>query len=141
IDREWWQAEKPTHASAGDDRGEGGEGFAAVSGSDPRIRLMDKESSRQFLKAGGTEKSEEAVALGLKWLAAQQLPDGRWTFDPGQKKAADPGKKKGGERAVLTKGNDVAATGLALLPFLARGETHKGSEEIHTYTKNVDDGV
>src|SRR5262249_51765343 len=28
-----------------------------------------------------------------------------------------------------------------LLPLLARGETHKGSEEAHAYTKGVDDGI
>jgi hypothetical protein len=144
IDRQWWQSEKPTRAAAGgDDQGEGEGAFAAVDGgADPKVRLMDRESSRQFLKAGGTEKSEEAVALGLKWLAAQQQPDGRWTFNPAQAKPpATRGKKKTPEGPVLVKGDDIAATGLALLPFVARGETHKGSEEIHTYTKVVADGI
>jgi hypothetical protein len=137
IDRAWWQSEKPSRAVAGKGPG-GGEEFAPVAGgADPRVRLLDREGSRQFLKAGGTEKSEEAVALGLKWLAAQQQPDGRWTFNPRPRPAAERPKKNEGQ----VPGADLAATGLGLLPFLARGETHKGSEEVHAYTKVVDNGI
>ncbi len=74
--------------------------------------------------AGATEASEQAVALGLKWLAEHQLPDGGWSFDHtlcpncrGQ--CRNPGSVREARNA---------ATGLALLPFLAAGQTHKAGE-------------
>lgn len=60
---------------------------------------------------GGNAESERAVALGLAWLARQQKADGSWQFDQGSKEKA------------------VAATGLALLPFLGAGETHKARDK------------
>jgi hypothetical protein len=61
---------------------------------------------------GGTEASEEAVELGLKWLARHQRTDGSWTFQHGPD---DPG--------LLDC--PTGATGLALLAFLGAGYTHK----------------
>ena len=75
---------------------------------------------------GGNTESERAVAAGLAWLAAQQKQDGGWEYDQGVKE----------ER--------IAATGMALLPFLAAGETHKPSKdkgEEKKYMKNVAGGL
>lgn len=62
-------------------------------------------------KGGGTNETEAAVARGLHWLARQQIdmgPNmGYWEYDAGTHKEWR-----------------VAATGMALLPFLAAGETH-----------------
>lgn len=70
---------------------------------------------------GGSSESEDSVARGLAWLAAHQRSDGSWRFNhqdgPCRGLCADPG----------TAGSTTAATGLALLPFLAAGETEKGS--------------
>lgn len=75
----------------------------------------------QLLKSGGgNEKSEQAVAKGLAWLARQQKPDGSWVFDAGSKEEI------------------IAATGLCLLPFLAAGETHKSGKK---YVKTVSTGL
>ncbi len=61
----------------------------------------------KLLKSGGgNTESEAAVARGLAWLARKQLKDGSWEFDGVSK-------------------DKIAATGMALLPFLAAGETHK----------------
>jgi hypothetical protein len=124
-------------ADPGEPEAEDAEGeFTSVGGgSDAPIKLGDKDSSRRFVEAGGTEQSEEAVALGLKWLAAQQLEDGRWT--------AQPPRQRGPKGAVLPQGRwqDIAATGFGLLPFLARGETHLATEDVHQYTKNVELGI
>ncbi len=82
--------------------------------------------SRLVRVGGGSEESERAVGLGLAWLARQQKKDGGWEFDQGSKD----------ERA--------AATGLALLPFLAAGETHKPSKdkgEERRYMKTVAEGL
>ena len=74
---------------------------------------------------GGTTESEKAVSLGLAWLARQQKPDGSWAFDQGSKEKV------------------VAATGLALLPFLGAGVTHKAKdkEDEGKYTKTVSAGL
>ncbi len=75
---------------------------------------------------GGTRASERAVALGLKWLAEHQYPDGSWRFDFTRcpqcgGRCANPGTIK----AV------TGATGLALLPFLGAGQTHQKGDYRH----------
>ncbi len=69
-------------------------------------------------EGGGTPESENAVALGLAWLAAHQWQDGGWRLDltkgPCGGRCRDSGK-------VATS---TGATGLALLPFLGAGHTH-----------------
>jgi hypothetical protein len=69
---------------------------------------------------GGNKDSERAVAMGLAWLARQQKQDGSWVFD-------------GDSKAEV-----IASTGMALLPFLAAGETHKGGK---SYQKQVYSGL
>lgn len=68
---------------------------------------------------GGSDASERAVAMALKWLADHQMPDGGWHFNHllrSRGPSSDPGS--------LTKARN-AATALALLPFLAAGQTHR----------------
>jgi len=71
----------------------------AIAARDPRVRV------ELIKQEGGTTLTEAAVARGLRWMAQQQQPDGRWRLD-------------GGVRS------DSAATSLALLPFLGAGQTH-----------------
>ena len=61
---------------------------------------------------GGTPVTENAVELGLKWLARNQKRDGSWSL-------------KGPYRSLVAEENSMAATGLALLAFLGHGETHQ----------------
>jgi len=69
-----------------------------------------------LLKAyGGTERTEEAVALGLEWLAKNQTSDGSWSL-------VSPYSEGG------ISENRSAATALALLAFMGAGSTHKGGE-------------
>ncbi|MCE9561099.1 MAG: terpene cyclase/mutase family protein, partial [Planctomycetes bacterium] len=76
--------------------------------------------SRLLREGGGNEESERAVAMGLAWLARMQKQDGGWEYEVG------------------SKDERIAATGMALLPFLAAGETHlKGKK----YTKTVNSGL
>ena len=92
------------------------------------MQLRDQAGTRAFLQAGGSEESEKAVQLGLAWIASQQRPDGRWSFvGPNQK--------------VPPNHPDAAATSMALLPFLARGFTHKVGSNPNPYAKQVDDGL
>jgi hypothetical protein len=76
--------------------------------------------SRMVAQGGGSAATEEAVELALKWIARHQLSDGRWSFNLRECKAC------GGECTGSTSWDDsCAATSLALLPFLARGESHQ----------------
>lgn len=72
---------------------------------------------------GGSEKTEAAVKLALKWLAAHQESDGRWNprrFGAGQESEA-LGHNRGGAGAKA----DTGITGLALLALLGAGHTHE----------------
>ncbi|MFO0797566.1 MAG: prenyltransferase/squalene oxidase repeat-containing protein [Gemmataceae bacterium] len=80
--------------------------------------------SRLLKEGGGNSESEAAVAAGLKWLANQQKPGGYWEYDP-----RDPKMK--------TK-DWATSTGMALLPFLAAGQTHRSGGK---YTKQLSDGL
>jgi hypothetical protein len=81
--------------------------------------------SRLVAEGGGSAASERAVAMGLAWLARQQKSDGGWEYDEGKKE------------------HRAAATGMALLPFLAAGETHKSSKNSaeHKYKETVARGL
>ena len=88
----------------------------------------------QLLRAGGgTEASELAVAKALKWLAEHQLPDGGWNFNH----TLAPSCKG----QCRNPGTDMearnAATGLALLPFLGAGQTHKDGKYKETVRKGL----
>ncbi len=71
---------------------------------------------------GGNAQSEQAVARGLRWLAAHQHTDGSWRFDHTK------GPCKGLCRNPGAETSTTAATGLALLPFLGAGNTHQSGE-------------
>jgi hypothetical protein len=83
--------------------------------------------SKLLREAGGNAMSERAVALGLAWLARQQKADGSWAYDQGNYKE-----------------EVAAATGMALVPFLAAGFTHKPAkdkDEENKYMKTVGAGL
>ena len=71
---------------------------------------------------GGNSESEAAVARGLIWLARQQRANGSWVYD--------------GDHSQ----DVIAATGMALLPFLAAGQTHKPAQD-NKYQKTVAAGL
>jgi hypothetical protein len=103
-------------------------------------------STREQLldEGGGNKESEAAVARGLAWLAMHQAPDGRWSLH----KFPEHGRDKNGQAVgaggcgctgVTNRHNDAAATGMALLPFLGAGHTHRplpGSKQTD-YSKTV----
>lgn len=81
----------------------------------------DPNTRAQLARAnGGSDASEAAVAAALKWFAEHQNGDGSWSFDHRGGKCNGRCKNEG----KLNKAN-LAATGMALLPFLGAGQTHK----------------
>jgi hypothetical protein len=104
-------------------------GIASGTGLAGRGSAMRSEMVK---KAGGTQGSEAAVAMALKWLAYHQLPDGGWSFDhtigPGVRLSPNPGTLREARNA---------ATAMALLPFLGAGQTHLEGEYKETVTKGL----
>ena len=96
---------------------------AQIDSISKSLNSRSTKMKREMLeKYGGNPDSEKAVALALKWLALHQLPDGSWNFAHTQacRGLCDhPGN--------LVRARN-AATGLALLPFLGAGQTHREGE-------------
>lgn len=91
--------------------GEGGTGFGG-RGSGMRKAMLGS--------GGGTLGTERAVQGGLFWLARHQNADGSWSLHQfasreGRCNCTGAGKEK----------SDAAATAMALLPYLAAGQTHE----------------
>lgn len=82
---------------------------------------------------GGSQRTELAVAKGLKWIASHQNRDGSWSLE----KFHQTGNCNGQCTATGVT-SDTAGTALALLPFLGAGYTHKGD---HEYREVVADGL
>lgn len=94
--------------------------MGSVTGTGVKGRGDAKSRAALVKQNGGTDASEAAVAAALKWFAEHQNADGSWNFDhrvgPCEGRCGDPGAKS---KATL------AATSMALLPFLGAGQTHK----------------
>ena len=84
------------------------------------------------LKNGGSEASERAVELSLRWMADQQEADGRWSS---ARHAGGIAKKdpQGQDRLDGGVYADSGVTGLVVLSFLGAGYTHEEGQ----YSSNV----
>ncbi len=82
--------------------------------------------------AGANDPSEGAVALGLKWLANHQLPDGSWNFNhqvgPGDRSSPNPGQ---------FDDCPIAATSMCLMAFLGNGQTHREGDYKELVSKGL----
>jgi hypothetical protein len=68
---------------------------------------------------GGTIASERAVGAALNWLYRHQSAYGKWSLDVRHQCKGGTCSGPGASRS------DAGATAMALLPFLAAGETHR----------------
>lgn len=84
---------------------------------------------------GATPESEAAVEAALRWLAAHQETDGRWSAS--RHGAGREDKVLGHDRGGAGAKADTAVTALALLAFLGAGHTHLEGP----YRKNVQHGL
>ncbi|TWU40502.1 prenyltransferase/squalene oxidase repeat-containing protein [Novipirellula artificiosorum] len=94
---------------------------SAAAPMSSRSNEMKKKLLRDY---GGNASSESAVGDALKWLSLHQMPNGAWTFQHNRvcrNRCGDPGES---DRADA----HIAATSLALLPFLGAGQTHMYGE-------------
>jgi Prenyltransferase and squalene oxidase repeat len=100
--------------------GGGGEGVIAADAFKGRGAAT---RSKMLQTGGGNTKSEAAVAKGLLWLVKQQKGNGSWVYDG------------------TARGDTCSATALAMLPFLAAGQTHKSTAKDNKYKANVEAGM
>jgi hypothetical protein len=110
-------------------------GFAGRSGS-TRVKML--------AEGGGNARSEQAVALGLSWLALHQANDGHWGLHDFNRHARThpfPAGRVVGDNSApgTSRRNDTAGTAFGLLPFLAAGITHKSGDKTRQidYSKTV----
>ena len=131
------------------DAGEGGGAplFSRAVGS--ASGRAERKRGAQGRQGDVTKESEDAVERGLDWLARHQYPDGSWSFDLTEETAT--GQKcgcQGCSNSTATSGGTtyrqplfpsrMAATSIALLPFLGSGYTHT---ESNRYQKLVASGL
>ncbi|MEN9664919.1 MAG: hypothetical protein RLZZ326_1282, partial [Planctomycetota bacterium] len=82
---------------------------------DPVVR------GRLVEQGGGSADTEKAVDAALRWIARHQLDDGSWSFN--LKQCTTCNGQCSEWRGAGVGEDRCGATALALLPFLARGET------------------
>ncbi|MCC6409524.1 MAG: hypothetical protein IT453_20365 [Planctomycetes bacterium] len=112
--------------SASSNIGTGGPG---VRGSGPSTRGPSRGKGTEV---GGRppiappQATQEAVLLGMRWLARHQQEDGSWSIARLGDVCADPTCRV--EAASYTEHYDEGLTGLALLAFLGAGYHHASPE-------------
>jgi hypothetical protein len=87
---------------------------------------------RLVRRGGGNSQSEKAVEEALDWLARHQHPDGFWSFDHRYGECQGQCDQHG-TLADGVKG----ATGMALLPFLGAGNTHRGGRHERVVNRGI----
>lgn len=115
------QAGAGTEAAASSSGAAGGssQGVATTGSAALRGKGRRGESLRRH---GGSTRTEDAVTLGLKWLASVQDDDGRWDADDFMKHYVS--SRSEGDRALEGPGYsrvDIGLTGLCLLAFTGAG--------------------
>lgn len=104
-------------------------GHAELGERDAR-QILGERASRRMRFA--TPEMNYGINKGLMWLARHQLADGGWSFEHRvgqcQGRCPNPGSQRGAR---------VAATGLALLPFLGAGHSPSQGEYRQTVSAGI----
>jgi hypothetical protein len=142
-----------TAEAMADGAGMAGEGGMGSSQTLPTglIGRSGATKDKMLRKGGGTDATEAAVGQGLAWLAWNQQEAGFWDYQnvktsTDAKMAMRKAKNKE-EEAEASNADKIAATGMALLPFLAAGITHKNApgmekgKEAKEYVGRVNKGI
>ncbi|MBC7964538.1 MAG: hypothetical protein H7Z17_01335 [Fuerstia sp.] len=88
--------------------------------------LRQGDTRKQYIELfGGTEETEKAVNRGLVWLTQHQNTDGSWSLNRFHENCNG---KHPACTGLGSESSNTAATGLALLPLLAAGNTHVDGE-------------
>lgn len=105
---------------------------AANSATPESYRLRTAANRMAIVQEnGGDEDTEAAVQAALKWLADNQTGDGRWD--------ARRHDLRSDQREGETMGTiDTGITALAVLAFLANGETHLEGDHRETVQKGLE---
>lgn len=118
---------KPAGGSSG-----GGASAFTPGGGSHGLRGQGR-SGEGLRRNGGSAETEDAVELGLAWLASVQDSDGRWDSD-GYMSHYLPNASaldKGAEGMGLGR-NDVGVTGLCLMAFTGAGYVHSQGRHAQT---------
>ncbi|GEM_PF-760420 len=90
----------------------------------------------EVIDRGGSIETEQAIANGLKYLASIQLPDGSW--NPRQTEGGRELQVLGHDRQGAGAQADTGITGLAMLTFLAAGNSHLEGPYKDTVRKGLE---
>lgn len=85
---------------------------------------------------GGSPATEAAVEAALRWLAANQEADGRWSA--GRHGAGREQQVLGHDRQGAGVKADTAMTGLTVLAFLGAGYTHEDGPYANTVNRGLE---
>ncbi|MCC6464100.1 MAG: terpene cyclase/mutase family protein [Planctomycetes bacterium] len=117
--------------------GAGSEGNPAIEAGGGSHGLRGASRHGVGLKRhGGSAETEDAVLLGLQWLASVQDSDGRWDSDGYMShylRGAGPVER--GQEGIGWARNDVGITGLCLLAFTGAGHTDTAGDFRATVLK------
>lgn len=103
----------------------------------PQLQLrMRADRFEQAKRYGATPDSERAVRAALAWLAANQHADGRW--NAAAHGAGRETRALGQDRQGAGQKADTGITGLALLAFLASGQTHLEGEHRESIQRGLE---
>ncbi|MCK6461205.1 MAG: hypothetical protein L6Q95_15085 [Planctomycetes bacterium] len=112
---------------------------AAIGIGDRHPRGRWARGGEQLVERGGSDATENAVELGLRWLADHQDigADGRWDCDAFMKHDPAGGRCDGAGHAL----HDVGVTGLAVLAFLQSGYLDRDDRKGSKYARTVRAGL
>jgi hypothetical protein len=124
-----WMSELPRPTGTGN-RSVGGQGLGRGSGQHLGGRRGRKKALEQDPEFSEVDR---AITAALNWLVAHQFEDGSWSFEHWSHpdcrgRCKDPG--------ALTR-TKFAATGMALLPFLGAGHSHREGPYAQTVTRGL----